>query len=92
MQIIFPNLAHLAALSFGKQITEKLEIPTIGIGAGKFCDGQILNLYDMLDVYPAKKPKFAKNFLAGNGSIKDAIKKYVEEVKNGTFPDENYSY
>ena len=50
------------------------------------------NSADMLDVYPAKKPKFAKNFLAGNGSIKDAIKKYVEEVKNGTFPDENYSY
>ena len=50
------------------------------------------NLYDMLDVYPEKKPKFAKNFLAGSSSIKDAIKKYVEEVKNGTFPDENYSY
>ena len=86
------TVLELMPTDVGKQITEKLDIPTIGIGAGKFCDGQVLNLYDMLDVYPAKKPKFAKNFLAGNGSIKDAIKKYVEEVKNGTFPDENYSY
>ena len=45
----------------------------------------------MLDMYPEKKPKFAKNFLAGNGSIKDAIKN-MEEVKSGIFSNENYSY
>ena len=60
------TVLELMPTDVGKKITEKLEIPTIGIGAGKFCDGHILNLYDMLDVYPEKKPKVAKNFISCN--------------------------
>ena len=54
----------------GKQITEKLEIPTIGIGAGKFCDGQVLNLYDMLDVYPEKNQSLLRTFLQAMVQLK----------------------
>jgi len=70
----------------GRRVTESLTIPTIGIGAGPDCSGQILNLYDMLDIYQGRKPKFVKNFMNGSPSIIEAVKKYVEEVKGGAFP------
>jgi 3-methyl-2-oxobutanoate hydroxymethyltransferase len=70
----------------GKRVTEAVNIPVIGIGAGPHCSGQILNLYDMLDIYQGRKPKFVKNFMVGSDSILDAVKKYVSEVKAGTFP------
>ncbi|MDA0831112.1 MAG: 3-methyl-2-oxobutanoate hydroxymethyltransferase [Proteobacteria bacterium] len=70
----------------GKRVTESVNIPVIGIGAGPFCSGQILNLYDMLDIYQGRKPKFVKNFMTGAPSILDAVKAYVAEVKAGTFP------
>jgi 3-methyl-2-oxobutanoate hydroxymethyltransferase len=70
----------------GRRVTEALTIPTIGIGAGPDCSGQILNLYDMLDIYQGRKPKFVKNFMNGSPSIIEAVKKYVEEVKSGAFP------
>jgi 3-methyl-2-oxobutanoate hydroxymethyltransferase len=70
----------------GKRVTEAVSIPVIGIGAGPFCSGQILNLYDMLDIYQGRKPKFVKNFMTGAPSILDAVKAYASEVKAGTFP------
>ena len=70
----------------GKRVTEAVSIPVIGIGAGPFCSGQILNLYDMLDIYQGRKPKFVKNFMTGAPSILDAVKAYVSEVKMGAFP------
>jgi len=70
----------------GRDITSALSIPTIGIGGGPNCSGQILNLYDMLDVYPGKKARFVKNFMAGAGSIQEAVGNFVKEVKAGTFP------
>lgn len=75
-----------------KKITEKLSIPVIGIGAGKNTDGQILVMQDLLGITDGKIPTFSKNFLSQNGSIKNAIKKYIIEVKNGTFPDEKHSF
>jgi 3-methyl-2-oxobutanoate hydroxymethyltransferase len=59
---------------------------TIGIGAGAQCDGQVLVLYDLLDIYPGKKARFVKNFMAQGGTIRDAVRRYVEEVKARTFP------
>lgn len=73
-------------------ITEKLSIPTIGIGAGPACDGQVLVLQDMIGIYPKKSPKFCKNFMSGNDSIKKAIESYINEVKAGTFPAEEHSF
>jgi len=76
----------------GKQVTEALSIPTIGIGGGPHCDGQILILHDMLDVYPGKKAKFVKNYMQGATSIREAIQRYVSEVKSGAFPSPEYCF
>ncbi len=73
-------------------VTQALKIPTIGIGAGVDCSGQVLVLHDMLDVYPGKKARFVKNYLAGRSSVSDAVKAYIAEVKAGTFPDPEHCY
>ena len=78
--------------SLGKQITESLAIPTIGIGAGPDCSGQILVLQDMLGISPGKPPKFVKNFVDGHASIEAAIKAYVREVKTGKFPGPEHGF
>jgi 3-methyl-2-oxobutanoate hydroxymethyltransferase len=72
--------------SLGERITEELHIPTIGIGAGPDCSGQVLVLQDMLGISPGKPPKFVKNFMDGHQSIEAAVKAYVREVKSGKFP------
>ena len=72
--------------TLGKEVTDALSIPTIGIGAGPDCSGQVLVLHDMLDVFPGRKPRFVKNFMAGQSSIKGAITEYVRAVKAQTFP------
>jgi 3-methyl-2-oxobutanoate hydroxymethyltransferase len=74
------------------QITQALTIPTIGIGAGNECSGQVLVLHDMLDVYPGKKPRFVRNFLAGQQGIRGAIEAYVKAVKDRSFPTAEESY
>jgi 3-methyl-2-oxobutanoate hydroxymethyltransferase len=72
------------------EITRALSIPTIGIGAGAECDGQVLVSYDMLGITPGRRPKFSKDFLAGRDSIPPAIAAYVADVRAGVFPgDEN---
>ena len=68
------------------QITGEVTIPTIGIGAGKDCDGQVLVLYDMLGITPGRRPKFSKDFLAGSDSIPAAIAAYAADVRAGIFP------
>ncbi|MBU3620275.1 3-methyl-2-oxobutanoate hydroxymethyltransferase [Polynucleobacter sp. CS-Odin-A6] len=78
--------------SLGKQITESLSIPTIGIGAGAHCSGQVLVLQDMLGISPGKPPKFVKNFLDGHTSIEAAVKAYVREVKSGKFPGPEHGF
>jgi len=75
-----------------KAITGELAIPTIGIGAGVDCDGQVLVLQDMLGLYPRPSPKFSKNFMAGRDSIEAAIRAYVEDVKQGRFPGPEHSF
>jgi len=73
-------------------ITERLSIPTIGIGAGPSCDGQVLVLQDMLGIYPKKSPKFSKNYMNGASTIGAAIESYVSEVKAGEFPSQEHSF
>ena len=74
------------------EITAQLTIPTIGIGAGAACSGQVLVLHDMLDIYPGKKARFVKNYMQGAGSIAEAVANYVAEVKAGTFPAQEHSF
>jgi 3-methyl-2-oxobutanoate hydroxymethyltransferase len=83
---------ELVPAEVGKQVTEALDIPVIGIGAGPHCSGQILNLYDMLDIYQGRKPRFVKNFMQGADSISTAVGNYVKEVKAGTFPGPEHSF
>jgi 3-methyl-2-oxobutanoate hydroxymethyltransferase len=74
------------------EITAALSIPTIGIGAGAACSGQVLVLHDMLDIYPGKKARFVKNYMQGANSIADAVANYVAEVKTGDFPAQEHSF
>ena len=74
------------------EITANSAIPTIGIGAGAGCSGQVLVLHDMLDIYPGKKARFVKNYLQGSGSIQEAVARYVAEVKSGAFPAAEHSF
>ena len=74
------------------QVTAAIATPTIGIGAGVDCAGQVLVLYDMLDVYPGKKARFVKNFLVRGGSIQAAVEAFVREVKAKKFPGPEHSF
>ncbi len=74
------------------QITSGLQIPTIGIGAGIDCDGQVLVLHDVLGIYPRPSPKFARNFMAGAGDPRAALKSFVDAVRAGTFPGPEHSF
>lgn len=78
--------------ALGKRATEALAVPTIGIGAGLDCSGQVLVIYDMLDIYPGRKARFVKNFLAEAGSVKGALEAYVKAVKDRTFPGKEHTF
>ena len=78
--------------SLGEKITAELHIPTIGIGAGADCSGQVLVLQDMLGISPGKPPKFVKNFMEGHTSIEAAVKAYIREVKSGKFPGPEHGF
>jgi 3-methyl-2-oxobutanoate hydroxymethyltransferase len=69
-----------------------LRVPTIGIGAGVECSGQVLVLHDMLDIFPGKKAKFVKNYMRPAGTIQGAIEMYVREVKARTYPGTEHSF
>ena len=74
------------------EISQMLDIPVIGIGAGVACDGQVLVLYDMLGVASGYLPRFVKNFLAETESIPAALAAYVQAVKEGAFPEAEHSF
>ena len=75
-----------------RKITKSISMPTIGIGAGKFCDGQVLVCYDMLGLFLDFKPKFVKQYTNLDKIISKAVKKYNKEVKKGKFPTKKYSF
>ncbi len=76
----------------GTEITQALHVPVIGIGAGPDTDGQILVLYDVLDITAGRKPKFSKNFLEGHDSALEAVKAYAEAVKSRTYPGAEHCF
>lgn len=73
-------------------ITEKISVPTIGIGAGRYCDGQVLVIHDLLGMYSGQSPKFSKRYAALNEMIKDSVTAYVTEVKTAQFPEEKHTF
>ena len=75
-----------------KLITERLQIPTIGIGAGKYCDGQVLVVQDMLGMYSDMKPKFVKQYAGLSHVIKDAVQMFAKEVQQGEFPEQAHTF
>lgn len=85
-------LLECVPADLARKITEQLTIPVIGIGAGKFCDGQVLVVYDMLGISTGKRPRFSKNFLVDTNSIESALKNYANAVKTGEFPTNEHSF
>lgn len=79
-------LLELVPSALAKEITATVSVPVIGIGAGPDVDAQVLVLYDMLDITPGRRPKFAKNYMAGAASPLEAVQNFVAEVRNGTYP------
>jgi 3-methyl-2-oxobutanoate hydroxymethyltransferase len=78
--------------SLANTITNSVKVPTIGIGAGKHCDGQVLVINDMLGFDENFKPKYVKTYTNLNKTIKDAVAKFIEEVSTGKYPDEEHTY
>jgi 3-methyl-2-oxobutanoate hydroxymethyltransferase len=79
-------------MDLAQQITRRLAIPTIGIGAGVHCDGQVLVVHDMLGLFDVYKPKFVKRYADVKGVMADAVKNFITEVREGKFPDEEHSF
>ncbi|MGY5873050.1 MAG: 3-methyl-2-oxobutanoate hydroxymethyltransferase [Candidatus Thorarchaeota archaeon] len=89
---VFSIVIELVPSETAKLITEAISIPTIGIGAGPHCDGQVLVLWDMLGLFEDFKPKFVKKYANIRTVIKDAVKEYSEEVRKGVFPETEHSF
>ena len=85
-------LVEMIPAKLGKELTEILDIPTIGIGAGLDCSGQVLVLHDMLGIYPGKTARFVRNFMHGAESIEAAVRAYVAAVKDRSFPAAEHCY
>jgi 3-methyl-2-oxobutanoate hydroxymethyltransferase len=84
---------ELMPAALAAQVTQALtRCATVGIGAGAQCHGQVLVLHDMLDVYPGRKPRFVRNFMAEGGSIGAAVGRYVRAVKDRSFPAAEHAY
>jgi len=85
-------LYELIPSALGKELTDILKIPTVGIGAGADCSGQVLVLQDMLGIYPGKPARFVRNFMDGADSIEAAVRNYVVAVKDRSFPASEHCY
>jgi 3-methyl-2-oxobutanoate hydroxymethyltransferase len=79
-------------LELAKEITERLTIPTIGIGAGAHCDGQVLVIHDMLGLFDDFTPKFVKRYADLKNTVTGAAKEFIGEVKEKKFPTEEHSF
>jgi 3-methyl-2-oxobutanoate hydroxymethyltransferase len=89
---VFSVILECIPLELAKLITEKLKVPTIGIGAGPHCDGQILVFHDLVGFSNGYLPKFVKKYADIHALINRAVNEYIDDVKEGKFPDDNRSY
>lgn len=88
----FAVVLECVPAKLAKKISESISIPTIGIGAGAGCDGQVLVYQDMLAMYSDFKPKFVKQYAQVGNVMKDAFRQYIAEVKSGAFPSEEHTF
>ena len=88
----FGIIIECVPAELAKIITEKVNIPTIGIGAGPYTDGQILVFHDVVGLYPEMRPKFVKTYFNGYEAFKKALKEYIKDCKNRSFPSEKESF
>ena len=89
---VFGIVLECVPYQLAKLITTRCSVLTIGIGAGPYCDGQVLVIHDLLGLTPGHKPKFVKTYVNLAPQIKQALFQYQTEVKKGTFPDFNHAY
>jgi len=88
----FSLLLEAIPMELAKRITEELSIPTIGIGAGPFCDGQVLVLHDVLGLFERFVPKFVKRYVNLKDTALKAIRAYKEDIEKGAFPSDEQSF
>ena len=88
----FAVVLECVPAKLAKKISESISIPTIGIGAGAGCDGQVLVYQDMLAMYSDFKPKFVKQYAQIGSVMKEAFRQYIDEVKSGAFPSEEHTF
>jgi 3-methyl-2-oxobutanoate hydroxymethyltransferase len=89
---VFSIVIEAVPPSVGKRITESVHVPTIGIGAGPYCDGQVLVISDMLGLTDKKPPHFVKQYAELGITAKKAVEQFIEEVRKGSFPDKEHWY
>lgn len=89
---VFAVVLECVPEKLAKMVTESISIPTIGIGAGKECDGQVLVYQDMLGLFSDFTPKFVKRYAEVGEIMKEAFRAYIREVADGTFPEEKHGY
>ena len=89
---VFSIVFEMVTRDVAKIITESVKVPTIGIGSGINCDGQVLVVHDMLGMFEKIKPKFAKRYLNLSEDIRNAINSYVKDVKEEKFPEEEHTF
>lgn len=89
---VFALVLECIPEKLGKEITEAISAPTIGIGAGRYCDGQILVLHDLLGLFDRYVPKFARQYVNLRSEIREALMRYGQDVRNGKFPSEENVY
>jgi 3-methyl-2-oxobutanoate hydroxymethyltransferase len=88
----FALVVECVPTELGRRISESVSIPTIGIGAGPHCDGQVLVIQDMLGLYGDLRPKFVKRYVDAGSQIREAVQAYCREVREGRFPDSAHSF
>ena len=89
---VFSIVLEMVTSDVTKIITKNVTVPTIGIGSGKDCDGQVLVIHDMLGMFEKIKPKFAKRYLNLSEEIRNAVSSYVKDVKEEQFPGEEHTF
>src|SRR5712691_12574125 len=89
---VFGIVLEMITEEVAQVITENVSVPTIGIGSGRYCDGQVLVLHDILGMYPKFVPKFAKRYADLGTNVKDALTRYTDEVRAGTFPEPQHVF